>query len=58
MAENVSLDPTTMPNCTGEVGEPATICNLEFSHRIKLAPVDGASVSLRGIPWSETVLVH
>lgn len=52
MAENVSLDPTTMPNCTGEVGEPATICNLEFSHRIKLAPVDGASVSLRGIPWS------
>ena len=52
MAEIASLDPTTMSNCTGEVGEPATRCNQEFSHRIKLVPVDGASVSLRGIPWS------
>lgn len=52
MVENASLDPTTMPNCTGEVGEPATRCNQEFSHRIKLVPVDGTSMSLRGIPWS------
>ena len=52
MAEIASLDPTTMSNCTGEAGEPATRCNQEFSHRIKLVPVDGASVSLRGIPWS------
>ncbi|MGR5957829.1 hypothetical protein [Enterobacter ludwigii] len=52
MAENASLDPTTMPNCTGEAGEPATKCNQEFSHRIKLVPVDEALMSLRDIPWS------
>jgi len=52
MAENASLDPTTMPNCTGEAGEPAARCNQEFSHRIKLVPVDGVSVSIRRIPWS------
>lgn len=52
MAKNASLDPTTMPNCTGKVGEPATRCNQKFSHRIKLVPVDGVSVSLKGVPWS------
>jgi len=52
MSGNSSLDPTTMVNCTGEVGEPAARCNQEFSYRIKLVPVDGASVSLRDIPWS------
>ena len=52
MIGNSSLDPTTMPNCTGEVDEPAAKCNQEFTHQIKLVPVDGETVSLGGIPWS------
>ncbi|WP_248281695.1 hypothetical protein [Klebsiella sp. DNRA6] len=52
MSENSSLDPTTMPNCTGEIGEPAARCNQEFTQQIKLTPIDGETVSLNGIPWS------
>lgn len=52
MVENSSLDPTTMPNCTGEVGEPAAKCNQEFTHQIKLVPAGDNKVDLKGIPWS------
>lgn len=52
MAGNSSLDPTSMTNCTGEVGEPAGQCNKEFTHRVKLVPVHGDTVGFKGIPWS------
>ena len=52
MGGSSSLDPTTMPNCTGEVDAPATICNQEFTQQIKLVPVKGETVSLKGVPWS------
>lgn len=52
MSGNSLLDPTTMPNCTGEVGEPAARCNQEFTHQIKLVPVSGETVILREVPWS------
>lgn len=52
MAGHQSLDPTSMPNCTGEVGVPAGKSNKEFTHRIKLVPVNDEAVILKGIPWA------
>lgn len=52
MSGNSSLDPITMPNCTGEVDEPAAKCNQEFTQQVKLMPVDNETVSLKNIPWS------
>ncbi|WP_225365473.1 hypothetical protein [Serratia rubidaea] len=52
MTDNSPLDPTSMTNCTGEVGEPAGQCNQEFTNQIKLVPVNGDAVVLKGVPWS------
>ncbi|VEA05134.1 Uncharacterised protein [Salmonella enterica subsp. salamae] len=52
MSGQSSFDPTAIPNCTDDVGEPASICNQMFTHKIKLVPVNGKSVELKGVPWS------
>ena len=51
MDGELTLDPTAFPNCTGEVGAPYMKCNQEFTHQVKLMPVDGNKVSLKGIPY-------
>ena len=47
----LTLDPTAFPDCTGEIGAPAMKCNQEFTHQVKLMPVEGNKVSLDGIPY-------
>ncbi|MDA5490176.1 hypothetical protein [Yersinia kristensenii] len=52
MAGHESLNPTNMPNCTGKVGDVGTKCNQEFTHQIKLIPVEKNKVPLSDIPWT------
>ncbi|MDA5533832.1 hypothetical protein [Yersinia mollaretii] len=51
MAGYESLNPTNMPNCTGKVGDIGMTCNQEFTHQIKLIPVEKNKVPLSNIPW-------
>lgn len=52
MSHFSSLDPTKVPDCTGEINEPAGDCNQEFTHQIKLIPVLNETVPTNNVPWS------
>ncbi|PHM49280.1 hypothetical protein [Xenorhabdus miraniensis] len=43
--------PTSVPNCSGKVGDPGVKCNQKFSHQLKLLPIDN-QVNVSNVPYA------
>jgi hypothetical protein len=43
--------PTSVPNCSGKVGDPGVKCNQKFSHQLKLLPIEN-QVNVSNVPYA------